>query len=76
AAALLIDKTVLFIAHDPLEALRLSDVIYVLSGRPVTLGNAIHPQGLAPRDLTDEKLLLLQGQLLLRLEKAQENMPL
>lgn len=70
AVKLLHGKTVLFITHDPLEALRVADNIYVMSGRPATLGKVIQPHGIAPRNLTDENLLALQGKLLIELEEA------
>lgn len=72
AVKLLHGKTILFITHDPLEALRVADNIYVMSGQPATLGKVIQPQGSAPRDLTDQQLLRLQGQLLIELESALE----
>lgn len=73
AAQLLVKRTVLLVTHDPLEALRLGDNIYVMAGRPAVLGTALHPAGDKPRALTDPDLLQLQGQLLLELEHAKEN---
>ncbi len=72
AADLLADRTVLLVTHDPLEALRLGDAIYVMSGQPATLGQPLCPPRTAPRALTDDHLLHLQGELLTRLEKAKE----
>ncbi|HOB60632.1 MAG TPA: ABC transporter ATP-binding protein [Candidatus Competibacteraceae bacterium] len=37
AAELLADRTVLLVTHDPLEALRLGDQVWVMNGRPATL---------------------------------------
>lgn len=70
AVELLHGKTVFFITHDPLEALRVADDIYVMSGQPATLSDVIQPQGIAPRDLRDETILKLQGELLQALEAA------
>lgn len=70
AVALLKNKTVLFITHDPLEALRIADNIYVMSGMPATLGEVIQPPGVAPRDCQDATILQLQGKLLKQLEDA------
>ncbi|MEX1036675.1 MAG: ATP-binding cassette domain-containing protein [Sneathiella sp.] len=56
AADMLIDKTVLLITHDPLEALRLGHIIHVLSGNPVTLSLPLAPEGSIPRDPTDDAL--------------------
>jgi len=74
AAELLQDKTVLLVTHDPLEALRLGDVVYVMAGQPAHLGSPIHPPGSSPRETTDKQILALQGELLTRLEKAQQAM--
>ena len=71
ACELLEGCTVLLITHDPLEALRLSDAIYVMSHRPAILSKAIKPVGQKPRSLTDDRLLHLQGELLEQLEQAQ-----
>lgn len=64
SAQLLKDKTVLFITHDPLEALRLADVIYVMQGSPATLSKPLVMQGDKPRNFNDSVLLSLQAQLL------------
>ncbi|WP_202526154.1 ABC transporter ATP-binding protein [Sneathiella litorea] len=53
AARLLSDKTVLLITHDPMEALRLGDVIYVLAGHPARLSAPIRPEKDIPRDPSD-----------------------
>jgi putative hydroxymethylpyrimidine transport system ATP-binding protein len=74
AAELLQKRTVLLVTHDPLEALRLGDNIYVMSGRPAVLGPVLHPPGDKPRSLTDAKLLQLQGEILAQLETAKEAM--
>ena len=71
-AELLKNKTVILVTHDPLEALRLGHVIYVLSGMPVQLGAPIIPDGITPRATTSPELLELQGKLLARLQQAQE----
>ena len=68
AAKLLKGKTVLLVTHDPLEALRLADTVYVLSGLPAQLGEPIIPPGIAPRSTTEPEVLLLQGKLLKQLE--------
>lgn len=64
AANLLVDRTVLLITHDPLEALRLGDCVYVLTGEPVKISEVIKPQGIAPRDSSDKGLLEQQAKLL------------
>lgn len=74
AAELLNNKTVILVTHDPLEALRLGHVIYVLAGMPAHLGDAIQPSGPIPRAITAPEILQLQGELLTRLKQAQELM--
>jgi putative hydroxymethylpyrimidine transport system ATP-binding protein len=64
AAELLAGRTVLLVTHHPLEALRLADRIWVLSGRPATLQGPILPRGKRPRDPADPALLALQAQLM------------
>ncbi|MSP53408.1 MAG: ABC transporter ATP-binding protein [Gammaproteobacteria bacterium] len=74
AAELLQHKTVILVTHDPLEALRLGHVIYVLAGMPAQLGAPIIPAGTIPRAITAPTILQLQGELLARLQLAQELM--
>ncbi|MDG6894800.1 ABC transporter ATP-binding protein [Volucribacter amazonae] len=64
------DKTLLLITHDPQEALRLADKIYVLSGQPAQLSAAIEPPGQKPRQLNQQTLWQLQQQLLQQLMRA------
>jgi len=70
AAELLNDRTVLLITHDPMEALRLGDRIYVLSGRPVEFTKSIIPEGTKPRSITDRQLIKKQASLLMQLSSA------
>ena len=67
AYELLKDKSVLLVTHDPQEALRLSQRIFVLrSPQPnqPALSDVIKPEGKAPRELNQENLWILQQQLL------------
>ena len=73
AASLLAGRTVLLITHDPLEALRLGDRIYVMAGRPASLQPAPAPDGPPPRSLGDSSLLALHAALLERLSAADES---
>ena len=64
---LLKNKSVLLVTHDPQEALRLSQRIFVLrSPQPnqSALSDVIKPEGKAPRDLNQNNLWMLQQQLL------------
>ncbi len=72
AADLLKDRTVLLITHDPMEALRLGDRIYVLSGRPVKFTPPIRLAGTRPRSLEDPNLHIEQANLLTQLTSAHE----
>jgi len=53
AANLLKKCTVLLVTHDPLEALRLADDIYILSGQPAKLDLILQLENSAPRDISD-----------------------
>jgi putative hydroxymethylpyrimidine transport system ATP-binding protein len=70
AAELLKNRTVLLVTHDPLEALRLGNAIYVMTGRPATFGTPIRPPGETPRDAGNPQLIALQADLLSRLSDA------
>ena len=67
AVRLLAGRTVVLVTHDPLEALRMGHQVRVLSGSPFTVGPAIEPPGVAPRDPADPVLLGLQGRLIAEL---------
>jgi putative hydroxymethylpyrimidine transport system ATP-binding protein len=75
AAELLNDRTVLLITHDPMEALRLGDRIYVLSGRPVEFTKPIIPEGTKPRSMSDSQLIKKQASLLMQLSSASNSGP-
>ena len=70
ASELLKDRTVLLITHDPMEALRLGDRIFILSGRPVKFSVPIVPRGSRPRSMTDAQLLKEQAGLLKQLSAS------
>jgi putative hydroxymethylpyrimidine transport system ATP-binding protein len=66
AAELLHDKTVLFITHDPIEALRLADSIYIMQGKPARIMLAAELTSKTPRpfdhpDITQQHAALLQA---------------
>lgn len=64
AVKLLAKRTVLLVTHDPLEALRISDIVYVMHRTPVTVSKPIRPCGNAGRTLTDPALLKQHTKLL------------
>ena len=70
AARLLAGRTVLLVTHDPLEALRLSDRILVLQGRPAAPAEVAVPDGAPPRPARDGALLDAQAALLERLAEV------
>lgn len=56
AVELLANRTVLMVTHDPFEALRLADTIFVLSNSAQPTDAPIVPPGPTPRDPTDPAL--------------------
>ena len=72
AANLLKDKTVLLVTHDPLEAVRLSNEIYILSGRPAVLFPPMKLESPTPRDPSDPELIRYQSELFGELMHARE----
>jgi putative hydroxymethylpyrimidine transport system ATP-binding protein len=69
-----INKTVLLITHDPLEALRLGHQIIVMAGRPAVFSKIFSLNSNTPRALTDSQLLQKQGELMEFLAHAKEAM--
>jgi putative hydroxymethylpyrimidine transport system ATP-binding protein len=67
SADLVQGATVLLVTHDPLEALRLGHRIFVMSGRPATIGPALVPPGRPPRNPGDPVIASLHSELLDRL---------
>jgi len=72
AADLLRECTVLLITHDPLEALRLADDIYILSGVPAKLDLTLQLKTATPRDITTSELIAHQATLYHALTRAKE----
>jgi len=54
---LLKNKTVLLITHDPIEALRISDKIYILSGQPAKLHSLVELTSKTPRDTSEPSII-------------------
>ncbi|WP_432787100.1 Aliphatic sulfonates import ATP-binding protein SsuB [Oligella sp. MSHR50489EDL] len=73
AATLLHDRTVLLITHDPLEALRLSDEVWLMTGRSVRMNRMFSIEEMPPpRALDDARILSWQGELLAHLQRDLE----
>ena len=70
AAILLKDKTVLLVTHDPLEALRLGNHIYLMAGRPAQLEKIAELTDQAPRDIGEPSILANQADLLTRMKTS------
>jgi putative hydroxymethylpyrimidine transport system ATP-binding protein len=75
AATLLKNRTVFLVTHDPLEALRLADDIYILSGLPATLALTMQLHTPIPRDVADPELMQHQATLFHALMRAKEISP-
>lgn len=63
AAELLKDKSVLFITHDPGEAARLGQAVYIMQGQPASLRLAKALRTSAPRDPADPEVIQWQSAL-------------
>ncbi len=64
AAELLHGATVLHVTHDPWEALRLADRLYVMAGAPARLGDPVVLPGKPPRDVSASGLAGRHAELL------------
>ncbi len=64
ACTMLSNRTTLLVTHDPLEAVRMADSIYVLSGRPATVAQRIDPPGSPPRQLSDVNVSIAYADLM------------
>lgn len=69
-AHLLRNKTVLFITHDPTEALRLAHTIYIMQGHPATLKCVANLSSAPPRELNHPDIMMLQASLFNELSLA------
>lgn len=69
-AEILANKTVLFITHDPLEALRMGNHIYLLTGRPAQITRPINLTGATPRAIENIQVSDWQAKLYVALEES------
>ena len=65
---LLKDKTVVLVTHDPQEAIKLANHIYILKNQPVILEKVASLEGTLPHQLSNEKLWNLQEELISKLQ--------
>ena len=63
-------QTTLLVTHDPLEALRMADEIYVLHGRPATVGSVVTLPSTTPRELTDSSIAEAYTELMSQLNQT------
>lgn len=70
AAELLRGRTILLVTHDPMEALRIGERIFIMAGRPALLSEVPPPAGATPRDPADADFLGHHAELLHRLRAA------
>jgi putative hydroxymethylpyrimidine transport system ATP-binding protein len=75
AADLLKNKTVLFITHDPTEALRLAHDIYIMQGCPAELKLVAKLPSVIPRHFRDPEVIKWQALLFHELTKAAGETP-
>ena len=64
---LLKNKTVVLVTHDPQEAIKLANYIYILKNKPVTVEEVASLEGALPHQLSNEKLWNLQEELISKL---------
>jgi len=64
ACELLQGKTVILVTHDPQEAIRLGEKIYVLQGQPVQIKQVAQLDPIKPHQLHLEALWALQNRLI------------
>ncbi|WP_420792994.1 ABC transporter ATP-binding protein [Oleispirillum naphthae] len=71
AARVLAGRTVIFVTHDPLEALRLGHRVFVLNGSPATATEIPLPEGAWPRPADNPEVLAAQAAILRALAPAE-----
>jgi putative hydroxymethylpyrimidine transport system ATP-binding protein len=63
SAELLKSKTVLLVTHDPLEALRLGQHLYLMSGSPASISAPITLNSTVPRDIQEPAAQIIHAKL-------------
>jgi len=66
---LLKDKTVILVTHDPQEAIKLANHIYILKNQPVHIEEVASLQGSLPHQISNEKLWNLQEDLISKIQE-------
>ena len=68
---LLKNKTVILVTHDPQEAIKLANHIYIFKNQPVIIEEVASLQGTLPHLLSNEKLWNLQEELISKLKGSE-----
>ena len=68
---LLKNKTVVLVTHDPQEAIKLANHIYIFKNQPVIIEEVASLQGTLPHLLSNEKLWNLQEELISKLKGSE-----
>lgn len=68
---LLKNKTVVLVTHDPQEAIKLANHIYIFKNQPVIIEEVASLQGTLPHLLSNEKLWNLQEELISKLKRSE-----
>ena len=68
---LLKNKTVVLVTHDPQEAIKLANHIYILKNQPVTIEEVATLEGVLPHQLSNEKLWNLQEELITKIKGSE-----
>lgn len=66
---LLKNKTVVLVTHDPQEAIKLTNHIYILENQPVKINKVASLDGVLPHKLSNENLWDLQENLISKLKE-------
>ena len=73
AVDVLRERTVFWVTHDPLEALRVGEAIFVLAGLPARIQYQVYPPETVPRDVRQTNILALEAELIAAL--CQKDLP-
>ena len=68
---LLKNKTVVLVTHDPQEAIKLANHIYIFKNQPIIIEEVASLQGTLPHLLSNEKLWNLQEELISKLKRSE-----
>lgn len=64
AVEVLQGRTVFWVTHDPLEALRVGQAIFVLTGQPARINYQVEPTESVPRDVRQSNIIALEAELI------------